>query len=133
MIGIFCLIAFIGGWMIFWAATVWVGAKGFIRFARTFKSDLRDAMGSGDRLAAATLISRMTMSVSLIVFITSAVALLAGFAVCGEQIIFPWILINDFSENVLFGEHFHPQWLPFVTAGPVITIEAIILDSKEEK
>ena len=133
MIGIFCLIAFIGGWLIYWAATVWVGGRDFIRFTKTFKSDLRDAMGSGDRLAAATLISRMTMSVSLIVFITSAVALLAGFAVCGEQIIFPWILMNDFSENVLFGEHFEGLWLPFVTAGPIITIEAIILDSKEGK
>lgn len=133
MIGIFCLIAFIGGWLIYWAATVWVGGSDFIRFTKTFKSDLRDAMGSGDRLAAATLISRMTMSVSLIVFITSAVALLAGFAVCGEQIIFPWILMNDFSENVLFGEHLEGLWLPFVTAGPIITIEAIILDSKEGK
>lgn len=133
MIGIFCLIAFIGGWLIYWAATVWVGGRDFIRFTKTFKSDLRDAMGSGDRLTAATLISRMTMSVSLIVFITSAVALLAGFAVCGEQIIFPWILMNDFSENVLFGEHLEGLWLPFVTAGPIITIEAIILDSKEGK
>lgn len=133
MIGIFCLIAFIGGWLIYWAATVWVGGRDFIRFTKAFKSDLRDAMGSGDRLAAATLISRMTMSVSLIVFITSAVALLAGFAVCGEQIIFPWILMNDFSENVLFGEHLEGLWLPFVTAGPIITIEAIILDSKEGK
>lgn len=112
---------------------MWVGGRDFIRFTKTFKSDLRDAMGSGDRLAAATLISRMTMSVSLIVFITSAVALLAGFAVCGEQIIFPWILMNDFSENVLFGEHLEGLWLPFVTAGPIITIEAIILDSKEGK
>ena len=133
MIGIFCLIAFIGGWLIYWAATVWVGGRDFIRFTKTFKSDLRDAMGSGDRLAAATLISRMVMSVSLIVFITSTVALLAGFAVCGEQIIFPWILMNDFSENVLFGEHLEGLWIPFVTAGPIITIEAIILDSKEEK
>ena len=109
MIGIFCLIAFIGGWLIYWAATGWVGGRDFIRFTKTFKSDLRDAMGSGDRLAAATLISRMTMSVSLIVFITSAVALLAGFAVCGEQIIsginlFTFFqVMNDFSENVLFG------------------------------
>lgn len=133
MTGIFCLIVFIGGWLIFWAATVWVGGKGFIRFARTFKSDLRNAKESGDRLAAATLISRMVMSVSLIVFITSAVALLTGFAICGEQIIFPWILMNDFSGDVLFGEHLEGLWLPFVTAGPIITIEVIILDSKEGK
>lgn len=133
MIGIFCLIVFIGGWMIFFAATVWVSGDKFIRFTRTFRSDLRAALESGDRLTATALVSRMILSVSLIAFIGSAVALLVGFAIYGDSLSCPSWLLTDFVEDVLLGENLKGLWLPFVIGIPIITAEAYILDSKERK